>query len=442
MKNQIEKTKIELWWMMKRWWIFGKIRDRFFLVPKNVRLISLSMFIFMLGWWVWWDTFYSVFIETIVENVFWVSLIWALLPLIKLFVAPAAWEIIWKINNKWMFTLSKILFAISGLFYVLAGVFKNEWFLLLAVIFNWIWSSCVYVAYYSSVHENCDKNHSEVSRWLFYTWMNGAYTAWALISAVLVYFINLPYLYIFITVFSILSLLIDLKIPFKKWENNDPEKNNFAWFLSDFSGECFSISPVKKMYTSVKNAKRGLLNWLWYEMLYAILDYLSLLFIPLIALENWLWLPQIALVFAAMRLPYIFNLFVSWWDEWFNKKLFIAVVLIFLAWLFILLWFDLSFWMILVVSFCIAFGLSVMKPVVSAMITEHTKEDEIWIVSWAEQFVTFLWDVLWALWFWILTSIFTMDIAFFLVWLSLAVLAALSFFKRGKEKVRKIRIKN
>jgi hypothetical protein len=33
--------------------------------------------------------------------------------------------------------------------------------------------------------------------------------------------------------------------------------------------------------------------------------------------------------------------------------------------------------MILVVSFCIAFGLSVMKPVVSAMITEHTKEDEI-----------------------------------------------------------------
>jgi hypothetical protein len=40
------------------------------------------------------------------------------------------------------------------------------------------------------------------------------------------------------------------------------------------------------MYTSVKNAKRGLLNGLGYEMLYAILDYLSLLFIPLIALEN------------------------------------------------------------------------------------------------------------------------------------------------------------
>ena len=441
MKNQIEKTKIELWWAMKKWWFFGKIRDRFFLVPKNVRLISLSMFIFMLGRWVWWDTFYSVFIETIVENVFWVSLIWALLPLVKLFVAPAAGEIIGKINNKWMFTLSKVLFAISGIFYVLAGVFKNEWLLLIAVIFNWIWSSCVYVSYYSSVHENCDKNHSEVSWWLFYTWLNWAYTAWALISAALVYFINLPYLYIFITVFSILSLLIDLKIPFKKWDNEYLERNNFSWFLSDFSKKCFSIAPVKNMNSALKKAKRGLLNGLGYEMLYAILDYLSLLFIPLIALENWLWLSQIALVFAAMRLPYIFNLFVSWWDEWFNKKLFIAVVLVFLAWLFIILWFDLSFRMILVVSFCIAFWLSVMKPVVSAMITEHTKEDEIGIVSWAEQFVTFLWDMLWSLWFWILTSIFTMDIAFFLVWLSLAVLAGLSFFKRWKEKVRKLKMK-
>jgi hypothetical membrane protein len=35
-----------------------------------------------------------------------------------------------------MFTLSKVLFAISGIFYVLAGVFKNEWLLLIAVIFN------------------------------------------------------------------------------------------------------------------------------------------------------------------------------------------------------------------------------------------------------------------------------------------------------------------
>ena len=440
MKNQIEKTKIDLWWAMKRWWIFAKMKDKFFLVPKNVRLISLSVFIFMLWRWIWWDTFYSVFIESIVENVFRVSLIWAILPLVKLFVAPAVWELNDDSDKKHVFAFSKILYILSSVFYVTAWFLKNPRLLLIAVIINWVWSSSTFVTYFSSVRENCNKNHSEASWWLFFTWFNGAYVVWALISALLIQFVNLPFLYVFIAVFSFLSLLIDWKIPFHEWNNKIVSENHLD-FVKKFCKRCFSIQPMKKMIISLKASSRSLWNGLWYEMLYALLDYLSLLFIPLVALSDWLWLWQIAIVFAVMRLPYIFNLFVSWRDEWFNKKLFIAVVLVFLAWLFILLWFNLSFIMILIVSFCISFWLSVMKPVVSAMITEHAQNDNIWLISWAEQFATFLWNIMWSMWFWILSSVFTMNIAFFIVWLSLAVLAGLSFFKRGKEKVKKIRNK-
>lgn len=440
MKNQIEKTKIDLWEAVKKWWIFAKMKDKFFLVPKNVRLISLSVFIFMLGWWIWWDTFYSIFIESIVENVFRVSLIWAILPLVKLFVAPAVWELNDDSDKKHVFAFSKILYIISSVFYVAAWFLKNPRLLLIAVIINWVWSSSTFVTYFSSVRENCNKNHSEASWWLFFTWYNGAYVVWALFSALLIQFVNLPFLYVFIAVFSFLSLLIDWRIPFHEWNNKIVSENHFD-FVKKFCKRCFSIQPMKKMIVSLKASSRSLWNGLWYEMLYALLDYLSLLFIPLVALSDWLWLWQIAIVFAVMRLPYIFNLFVSWRDEWFNKKLFIAVVLVFLAWLFILLWFDLSFIMILIVSFCISFGLSVMKPVVSAMITEHAKKDNIWLISWAEQFATFLWNIMWSLWFWLLSSIFTMNIAFFIVWLSLAVLAGLSFFKRWKEKVKKMKEK-
>ena len=440
MKKQIEKTKIELWWAINRWWIFGKIRDRFFLIPQNVRLISLSVFIFMLDRWIWWDTFYSIFIESIVENVFRVSLIWAVLPLVKLFVAPAAWELNDYSDKKHVFLFSKILYIISSAFYVSAWLLKNPWLLLIAVIINWIWSSTTFVTYYSAVRENCNKNHSETSRWLFLTWFDWAYVIWALISAIVISYIHLPYLYIFIAVFSFLSLLIDRKIPFYESQNKEVAENHFD-FIKKFCNRCFSIQPMKKMIISLKSSSRSLWNGLGYCMLYALLDYLSLLFIPLVALEHGLSLWQIALVFAMMRLPYIFNLFISWIDEWKNKKLFIAVILVFLAWLFVLLWFNLSFPMILIVSFCIAFGLSIMKPVVSAMITEHTHKDNIWLISGAEQFATFLWNIVWSIWFWVLSSIFTMDIAFFIVWLSLAVLAGLSFFKRGKEKVKKMKWK-
>ena len=440
MKNQIEKTKIDLWEAVKNRWIFARMRDKFFLVPKNVRLISLSVFVFMLWRWIWWDTFYSIFIESIVENVFRVSLIWAILPLVKLFVAPAVWELNDDSDKMHVFAFSKILYIISSVFYVAAWFLKNPRLLLIAVIINWVWSSSTFVTYFSSVRENCNKNHSEASWWLFFTWFNGAYVVWALISALLIQFVNLPFLYVFIAVFSFLSLLIDWKIPFHEWNNKIVSENHLD-FVKKFCKRCFSIQPMKKMIVSLKASSRSLWNGLWYEMLYALLDYLSLLFIPLVALSDWLWLWQIAIVFAVMRLPYIFNLFVSWRDEWFNKKLFIAIVLVFLAWLFILLWFDLSFIMILIVSFCISFGLSVMKPVVSAMITEHAQKHNIWLISWAEQFATFLWNIMWSIWFWVLSSIFTMNIAFFIVWLSLAVLAALSFFKRWKEKVKRMKEK-
>jgi hypothetical protein len=44
-------------------------------------------------------------------------------------------------------------------------------------------------------------------------------------------------------------------------------------------------------------------------MLTNFLNYTSYLFIPIVAAENHLTLPQIALVFAAMKSPYIVNVF-------------------------------------------------------------------------------------------------------------------------------------
>ena len=370
-----------------------------------------------------------------------VSLIWAILPLVKLFVAPAFWELNDESNKKHVYIFSKVVYIISSIFYVFAWILRNPLLLVIAVLFNWIWSSATFVTYFSSVRENCNKNHSEASRWLFFTGFNWAYVVWALISAVLIKFINLPFLYIFIAIFSFLSLLIDLKVPFKSLNNKNVSESHFN-FVKKICHKCFSFKSLVKMIVSLKHSPRTLWNGLWYQMLYALLDCLSVLFIPLVALEHWLSLSQIAIVFAVTRLPYIFNLFVSWWDEWFNKKLFIAVVLMFLAGLFALLWFDLSFIMMLIVSFCIAFWLSVMRPVVAAMITEQAKKDNIWLISWAEQFATYLWNIMWSLWFWILSSIFTMNIAFFIVWLSLAVLAGLSFFKRWREKIMKLKMKN
>ncbi|MBO4517206.1 hypothetical protein J5751_07475 [bacterium] len=108
-----------------------------------------------------------------------------------------------------------------------------------------------------------------------------------MISAAIISYIHLPYLYIFIAIFSILSLLIDWKIPFHESSNKIVSENHFE-FVKKFCRKCFSVQPMKKMIVSLKASPRALWNGLGYEMLYALLDYLSLLFIPLVALEHGL----------------------------------------------------------------------------------------------------------------------------------------------------------
>ena len=108
--------------------------------------------------------------------------------------------------------------------------------------------------------------------------------------------------------------MIDFRIPFNESKNKEISNNHFD-FVRKFFKKCFSVQSMRKMVLSLKSSSRSLWNGLGYCMLYALLDYLSLLFIPLVALEHGLGLGQIAIVFAVMRLPYIFNLFVSGRDE-------------------------------------------------------------------------------------------------------------------------------
>jgi len=65
--------------------LFFSLKKNFFAIPISVRLISFSMFLFMLGWGLGADTFFSLYIETIVKNVLLVSVIGAILPLSKMF---------------------------------------------------------------------------------------------------------------------------------------------------------------------------------------------------------------------------------------------------------------------------------------------------------------------------------------------------------------------
>jgi len=65
--------------------IFQIIQKDFFSIPFSVRMISLSLFLFILGWGLGADVFFSLYIKNIVDHVFWISIIGAILSLGKMF---------------------------------------------------------------------------------------------------------------------------------------------------------------------------------------------------------------------------------------------------------------------------------------------------------------------------------------------------------------------
>ena len=55
--------------------IFTIIRKEFFSIPFSIRIVSFSSFLFLLGWGLGADTFFSIYVEDIVHNVFRISVI-------------------------------------------------------------------------------------------------------------------------------------------------------------------------------------------------------------------------------------------------------------------------------------------------------------------------------------------------------------------------------
>lgn len=417
-------------------WLFSVIKKPLFSLPISIRIISRSLFLFILGWGLGADTFFSLYIERIVDNVFWVALIWAILPLTRLLFALPIGELNDNTDRKSVLLLSKILYIICGILFFLAGILQNHWILLAAVVFNGMASATLFITYEAYIRVSIDNHHSENSRWLYFSSLNAAYVIWAIISSVLVLWIDLPFLYLFIVLFSILSLFTDKKIPFTT-KNDIKEVFSKESFLRQFIKKVFSLTPFKKTILILTSESRSFFYCLGFEWLWNILSYIGFLFIPLIAEQNHLSLSQVALLFALMRLPYLTNFFTAERSKRFNKKLFIALVLLFLSFLYAFLGFDHTFWGIMIISFGIALGLSIIRPIISALISEHTTQDNAGSLTGIQQFTAGIWSISWSIGFGIISSIFWMQTWFFLIGLSLFVLALWWIAKKMKWKIKR-----
>jgi len=413
-------------------------------IPVKIRSISLSLALFMMGRWLWTDTYFSIYIKEIVGSARWVTAIWAVLAFIKLLFVIPIWRMNDHVNVKYILLMWKILYAISGLLYFIAWILHSCIFLIFAAIFNWIAHSTTFTTYRSYYAKNSTKSDNAQVSWIYFSAMYLTEVVWSLIAAILVKYLDLPHMYLFVVIFALASILQDQKIKsvisrhynktrkkfysrIKKESQQEVEIENTSesdqpffgknWFIRSFAKECTSLDSWKEIWQILRKYNWKMYVALWSFMLTNFFNYTSYLFIPIVAVENNLSLSQIAIIYAAMKLPYIVNVFAwNFWDKY-SKKLLISIILVFMSFLYVALWFYEWFYTILILTFFISLWIALLNPLTAALIISYTDPKDNGAMMWVQDFVWRAWDIVWSLWFWTLTAIIWLQKWFTIIWI-------------------------
>ena len=438
------------------------------IIPVKIRSISLSLALFMMWRWLWTDTFFSIFIKETVGSAWWVTVIWAVLAFVKLIFTIPIWRMNDHVNTKYILLVWKVLYVVCGLLFFLAWILHSWVLLLFATILNWIANSTTFTTYRSYYAKNATKFDNAQVTGVYFSAMYITEVIWSLIAAVLVNYLELPYMYFFFFFFALVSLVQDEKIKTvlsrhynKTWkkfykrvkqeslevdsiEETEKYEQKFFWkdwFIRSFINWCFSLESWREIWEMLRKYNWKMYVALWSFMLTNFLNYTSFLFIPIVAAENNLSLSQIALVFAAMKLPYIVNVFAwKFWDKY-SKKLQISIILVLMSFLYLALWFHEWFYTIMILTFFISLGIALLNPLTAALVISYTHPKDKWSMTWVQDFVWRAWDIVWSLWFWSLTAIIWLQKWFIVIWLCtfwlwmyLMIKKLLSYHRKNNER--------
>jgi len=407
-------------------WIFYVIKKDFFSIPISIRVMSFSIFIFMLGRGLWADTFFSIYVKSVVHNVLLVSVIWALLAVSKMIFTIPIWDLDDRTDIKYILFTGKMLYILCWFLYFFAWIFSSVIVLVLAVIINWFATATSFTTYQTYIREHSNKYNRCSVFGLMFSSMNLAYLIWAILSSILILWIDLPYLFLFIVLSSVGAILVDdffhIELKHKKISHILKKES----FLHQFLLEIFSLKSYKIIWKDIKWYGKKMYQALWIQFFINVLNYIWFLFIPIVAVKNHLSLSQIAILFAVMRIPYVLNFFTAEIADKYNKKTFIWIIFIFLAILFSLIAFSDNFWNILILSFGIALGIAMASPVVEWLVSDYVHPNDEWAITGISQFIWRFWDIIWSLWFGLLITLIWMKwwfiwagILTFIVWLAL-----------------------
>jgi len=381
--------------------IISNIRE----LPIVVKRMALSVFIFVLWRWLGADIFFGIYIEQIIDKIWIVWLLWAVLAAAKLSLSIPVAYINDKINPKYLLVLSKFMYILAWLAYFWAGILQSPTLIIIAVVLNGLASPILFTTNMNIIRTQTDSHQATSAFALFHTAFQGGFFVGAIAIAWIVDMIPLYYVFLGTVVFSFISMIINITIPI-------PEEK---WLRKTIDTYILHQNVYKKVRQDLKSYNITLYITLFLQFLYGIIDYIWFLFIPLLWLSNNLTLGQIALIFAIMRIPHLLSIYFAGMLDKYNK--FIVVCMSYICIGIVLWWlaFTNNFFGILLLSLAIAVGLSLTRPIILWFIGQLVEVRHKAEITGVQETFTRTGEIVWSIGFALIAQYSTIQRGFFIV---------------------------
>ncbi len=397
-------------------WILASIQeaiDNVKQLPESVKHMMVSIFFFVLWWWLGADIFFGIYTEQIIDKIWIVWLMWSILAVAKLSLSIPVGYINDKINPKYLLIISKWLNIICGLAYFAAWLLQSPIILIIAVLLNGFASPILFTTNMNVIRRETTNEQATTAFGLFHTVFQWGYFIGAIIISFFIDSIPLHFAFLGIVVFSFISMIINTTIPIE----------NETWLRKTIDTYLLHQNVYKKVRQDLKNYNITLYITLFLQFLYGIIDYIWFLFIPILWLYNDLSLWQIALIFAIMRIPHMLAIYFAWVFKKYNQFLIVCTTYIGI-WI-ILWWLSITnnFIGILILSLIIAAWLAVLRPIILGFISKLVDIRHKAEITGVQETVTRMGEIFGAIGFALIAQYSTIQRWFFIVWILLILLA-------------------
>lgn len=370
-------------------------------IGPQTKIICLSTFLFVFWRGLGGDTFFSIYTNTIVHNVFLFGVVGSFFSLVRMIINIPIGTIDDQIKNKDVLLIGKLLYIAVWILYFLAGFYSSPRLLVAALIVNGIANPLIFTTYQNIIRrESLHKNVQSLVFGLFRGSLHWWYLVWALIASLLIRRIPIHVLFLFVSLVAIISGINDLRL-----KEIVKEKTPLDW------GTIPTRRSINLRKTSFQNIlkiiheRNGTLRpLLLFQALNWLLEYTSFLFIPLLSSSYNFTLPEIAIIFAIMRLPYIIGIGLSNLGDHVSTKTILLGTHILMSICFLLLSSINHFRSVIVISFLISLGIATSRPVLSGAITHNAHTHKTGIITWLQEFSVRWGEIIGSLLFGVLSS--------------------------------------